>query len=454
MHDNRLRRRQTLALLPVALMYKLSDAACNQLALFEKSMPFGGKLAPENRWIRLTALVDWQTLEIAYAKNFAETGRPGLSARLVIGALIVKHKLQISDEEALQQIIENPYLQYFIGLERFATAPPFASSTLTHVRKRLGEDAFAAFEEMLVNTLIARKLIKTRGLHVDATAFESEITFPTDTRLLNKAREFCVKQIDKLGKAVGQKVRTYRRVAQKEYLAFNKKRRKTKKQIRLMKKHLLQYLRRNVRQLSELLEQAQAAGGVVAEKVKERFETVKTIYDQQKEMYDEKKHTVKNRVVSLHKDYVRPIVRGKCGKNVEFGAKVNLSHVNGFMFADYLSFDNFNESLWLKHAVEAFKKRFDRLPDYVCVDHIFGTRENRAYLKEQGIRTTVKPLGRKKKHPRRTPNCDGDSENRRNAIRSKAVSDIAKKTIILEAYAPNCPKPSRRGSEWGCSPAI
>ncbi len=69
------------------------------------------------------------------------------------------------------------------------------------------------------------------------------------------------------------------------------------------------------------------------------------------------------------------------------------------MFADYLSFDNFNESLWLKHSIEAFKKRFDRLPDYVCVDHIFGTRENRAYLKEQGIRTTVKPLGRKKKAP-------------------------------------------------------
>lgn len=176
----------------------------------------------------MTELVDWQMLELAYAKNFAHTGRPALSARMVIGALIVKHRLQVSDEQALLQIIQNPYLQ---GLGRFTTIPSFNSSTLTRVRKRLGEETFAAFEEMLVNMLVERKLIKPRGLHVDATVYESKITFPTDTGLLNKAREFCMAQIKKLSKAVGAKVRTYCRVARKEYLAFSKKRRKTQKQV-------------------------------------------------------------------------------------------------------------------------------------------------------------------------------------------------------------------------------
>ena len=384
-------------------MYVLSDSARNQLALFNQSLPFAEALDQSNRWIRLSELVDWQKLELAYAKTFSHTGRPGLSGRMVIGALIVKHKLQISDEEALQQIIENAYLQYFVGLERFTITPPFDSSTLTRVRKRLGEETFEAFEAMLIHELVTHKLIRPRSIQVDATAFESEITYPTDTGVLNKAREFCVEQIKVLSKVVGKKVRTYCRVAKQEYLSFNKKRRKTKKQVRVMTKHLLQYLRRNLAQVNELVEQMQGAGHQVSEIVLKTLETVRTIYAQQKEMYDERKHSVKNRIVSLHKAYIRPIVRGKSGKDVEFGAKANLSYVDGYMFADHISFDNFNESQYLQHSIERFERRFGKLPDYACIDQIYGTRENRAYLKEQGIRTTVKPLGRRKSAPSSDP---------------------------------------------------
>lgn len=90
---------------------------------------------------------------------------------------------------------------------------------------------------------------------------------------------------------------------------------------------------------------------------------MKKINAQQNEMYDEKKNTVRDRIVSLHKDYIRPIVRGKNGKQVEFGVKVHLSHANGFMFANHLSFDNFKENQWLQHSIDTFEKRFGSLPD-------------------------------------------------------------------------------------------
>lgn len=379
-------------------MYKFYEPDMNQLEFFEKSLPFGGKLNRDNRWIGLAELVNWRELEGIYAKTFSTTGRPGIRARYVIGSLIIKHKLDCSDDELAEHISENPYMQYFIGLPRFEYRAPYDTSTLSHVRDRLGKEQFEKFEELLIKTLMEKKLIKPKGLLTDATVFQSEITFPTDCGLLNKARQFCVKQIRSISKVVGRKVRTYCRGAQKAYVSFVKNRRKTHKEVRLMQKTLLQYLKRNIRQLSELIEEVKDTGKSVCKQVLETFDTVKELYTQQKQMYDEKKKAISARIVSIHKPYVRPIVRGKDGKNVEFGAKVSLSHVDGYLFADHMSFDNYNEGTKLVDSLERFEKRFCKKPDYVSMDHIYGSKDNRDYLKEQNIRAAVRPLGRPKKH--------------------------------------------------------
>lgn len=378
-------------------MYICQEPDPNQLELFNASLPFDGKLDGDNRWVRLAHTLNWSEWELSYAKLFAADGRPGLRARFVLGALILKHQYQTSDEEILQTILESPYLQYFIGLPRFTTTMPFEASSFSRVRERLGEKTFAAFEQTLINTLVAKKLIRAHAVLVDATVYESEITYPTDCGLLEKARVFCVKQIERLRDVVPEKVRTYCRVARKAYLNFTKKKRKTHKEIRRMQKAALQYLRRNVDQVTALLAKAKDLGHTMAAEAATKFATVKKIYEQQKEMYDDKKKKIEARIVSLCKPYVRPIVRGKSGKDVEFGAKVQLSCVDGYLFPDHLGFDNFNEGTKLEDSIAAFEKRFARLPEYVAMDQIYGSRENRAYLKAKEIRASVKPLGRPKK---------------------------------------------------------
>lgn len=378
-------------------MYKYSLTFTNQLELFEASLPFGGNLNSNNRWIKMAAQVDWEKFEKIYAKTFATIGRPGKDARLVIGALIVKHKLDISDEEMTQQITENPYLQFFVGLATYHYEPPFDSSTLTHVRKRLGEREFDKFEHALIEDLITNKLLEPKGLLIDATVCESDITYPTDCGLLNKARQYCVVQIKELSKIVGTKVRTYCRVAQKEYLNFTKRRQKTQQQIRQMQKSLLQYLRRNIRQMNGLVEHSLEKGHVVSANILNNLEIVTNIYEQQQYMYENKVNTIESRIVSFHKPYVRPIVRNKSGKRVEFGPKVSLSHVDGYVFVDHYSTENYNESTTLEQAIENYKNKFSKYPDYISMDQIYGTRENREYLKEKGIASSVTPLGRKKK---------------------------------------------------------
>ena len=164
-----------------------------------------------------------------------------------------------------------------------------------------------------------------------------------------------------------------------------------------MQKKLLQYLRRNIKQVSGLASQVKELGETISSDIETTLATVESIYAQQKEMYTQKKKSIENRIVSLHKPYVRPIVRGKNGNDVEFGAKINLSLVGKFLFGDHISFDNFNEGIRLQESVEAFFERFGKYPRYVLADAIYGTRVNRKYLDELGVRYTFRPLGRPKK---------------------------------------------------------
>ncbi len=118
------------------------------------------------------------------------------------------------------------------------------------------------------------------------------------------------------------------------------------------------------------------------------------VYRQQQWMYENRTQRIEDRIVSLSQPHIRPIVRGKAGTPVEFGAKLSVSLRDGYVFLDRISWDNFNESTDLKAQVEAFKQSTGRYPKSVYVDRIYRTRENRAFCKEKGIRISGPPLGR------------------------------------------------------------
>ena len=125
-----------------------------QLSLEGFSLPFGGQLDPENRWVKWSRVIPWDALAGCYYKTMDPgKGRPCKDARLVIGALIIKHKLTLSDEEAIMQIQENPYLQYFVGFSGYSNSPPFAPSLFVDIRKRMGAEVFAGFEQVILKKI-------------------------------------------------------------------------------------------------------------------------------------------------------------------------------------------------------------------------------------------------------------------------------------------------------------
>jgi transposase, IS5 family len=218
---------------------------------------------------------------------------------------------------------------------------------------------------------------------------------------LNQSRKQTEKIIDilydRLEEKPSKKPITQRIIAKKEYLKIAKKRRSTKKQRRKAIKKQLQYINRNLGHIERL----QASGAELEwlnDQQHKMLLVVATVYQQQLLMYENKQQRVDDRIVSLTQPHIRPIVRGKAGASVEFGAKLSVSYRNGFVFVDRLSWDNFNESGDLKLQVEEFKIATGYYPESIHVDQIYRTAENRAWCKERGIRITGVPLGRPPKN--------------------------------------------------------
>ncbi len=133
-------------------MYRKVDPVATTASDFE--LPFGGKLAEDNRWVLMAQIIPWSEFEAEYAQNFATVmGAPAKSFRMALGALIIKEKLGISDRETVEQIRENPYLQYFIGKSTYSNEAPFDSSLLVYFRERICADIVNKINQEIVRRI-------------------------------------------------------------------------------------------------------------------------------------------------------------------------------------------------------------------------------------------------------------------------------------------------------------
>ncbi|NER49994.1 MAG: transposase [Symploca sp. SIO1A3] len=137
-------------------MYRKAASTPNSAEDFE--FPDKGKLSFDNRWVIMASLVPWSEFEGEYAKNFAEEmGAPALPFRMALGALIIKEKLGISDRETVEQITENPYLQYFIGQKNYSNEAPFDASLLVKFRERITATLVNEVNQKMVEEAIKKK---------------------------------------------------------------------------------------------------------------------------------------------------------------------------------------------------------------------------------------------------------------------------------------------------------
>jgi transposase, IS5 family len=392
------------------MMY--SKATTGQLTLGDFYLPFGGKLKADNRWVILSKSIPWDKIEDEYASNFSEnklSGNKAMSVRIALGALIIKERLGITDRETVAQIRENPYLQYFLGYSEYLQDDPFDDSLMTYFRKRFDKDTLTKINKMIVIDSFEKEKDEdvaeednnddepeNKGkLLVDATCTPADISYPTDLNLLNEAREKTEAIIDEMHKprkGIHIKPRTYRVKARKDYLKVAKQKSPGRKKVRKAIGKQLGFISRNLKSTDRLIEEGQLQQ--LSKRQYRNLLVISELFRQQSEMYISKVHSIEDRIVSISQPHIRPIVRGKAKAKTEFGAKVSASVVEGFVFADKISFDAYNESTDLVEQIENYHDMFGYYPESVHADKIYRTRENRKFCKNNGIRLSGQPLGR------------------------------------------------------------
>lgn len=390
--------------------------------------PFDIRLNKENRWVKLASELPWDELASVYHQSMTnDNGAKGIDSRIVIGAVIIKHMEGLDDRGTIQAIQENPYMQYFLGLSNFTGKPVFTPSLFVSIRKRLGIEQFEEMNRSIIKKAIEKETSQTEQdskskeekdendnepaptqedttakpqnqgtLQMDATVADAHIKYPTDLDLLNDSREKAEELVDMLYKKLklAKKPRTYRNKARQSYLNLSKKRRKNGKEIRKGIKQQVNFLERDIKIINQLLNKLEGERNQMNNKQLKYFFVIQHVLEQQKQMYKSRTHSIPDRIVSIHQPHVRPIVRGKAGANVEFGAKINIGLQDGYATLDHFDFNAFNESKDLILQVEKYKELRGHYPELVLVDQIYLTRENRKWLKENNIRHIGKPLGR------------------------------------------------------------
>lgn len=388
-------------------MYKESD----DVPEFEKFyLPFGGHLRGDNRWVQLAGIIPWDEIEKRYVGHFSKhIGRTAKTVRLALGALLIKEKLKLTDEETVENIRENPYLQYFLGYESYKDEKPFDPSMMVHFRRRLGADTISEINELVAKRFQKEKEQQQTGkkkyddkdhrnkgqLILDATCFPQDIRHPHDVMILDEARQKTEKIIDTLYEAgtLTEKPRTYRKKARMSFLNFIRGRRRTRQEIRRAARIQLQYLRRNLRIINELL--GTVSPFSISAKQRRDLIVINEVYRQQLELYKKKTHSIPGKILSISQPHIRPIARGKARAAFEFGAKVSASVTeHGMMYVDRLEWESYNESEDLIMQVEKYRERFGRYPESVHADKIYRTRENRNYCESKNIRLSGPHLGR------------------------------------------------------------
>lgn len=412
-------------------MYKRHNG---QISMLESPEMFGSlPLDPNNDWIKMSKFVPWREFDQKYADNFrSKKGQRACDSRMALGSVLIKiHYKGMSDEDLTKEIAMNPYLQYFLGLREYRYECPFDASMMTRFRQRISKEMLAWVNDEIIGREAAAKEQEEKENHkdddshnsgsngnngqeeskngesedenqgtliLDATCVPQNIRFPTDTSLLSEARQKAEEIIDILHEndlTDGEKPRTYREKAHHSYNNFSKTRKKTAKMIRTVIRQQLGYLKRDI----GIIDSIEARHSGCLQKVlpiqkQEMLKVIRLLYEQQEQMYRTKTHKVENRIVSISQPWVRPIVRGKQNADVEFGAKAEMSVVNGFLRIEDLRWDAYNESTTFQDSVESYRKAYGHYPKRVLADTIFRTRENRKYCKEHGIHLNGPKLGK------------------------------------------------------------
>lgn len=341
-------------------------------------------------------IIPWEKLVNNFCLKEQKKGRRSIfSPQGKIALQFLKAYTGLSDKMLLERINSDYQFQFFCGVEVNVADPLTNFKILSEIRTELGFKLNIRTTQKVLADAWGDYISEPEKVMEDATCYESYMRYPTDAKLLWESNEWTYKQIKIFSKSIKKRIPRSKFGEQKsKQLNYSKKKRKTRKQTRKRIKSLLYLLDKLLGQLSEI-EQLLPKGTVLGETYQKRLSAIVMLLDQQQKLYDGEK--VKDRIVSIDKPYVRPIIRGKETKRVEFGPKANIIQVDGINFIEHISFNAFHEGIRLISSVGLVEELFDTKVKKLAGDNIYANNANRSYCTQNGILTSFVRKGRASK---------------------------------------------------------
>ena len=323
--------------------------------------------------------------------------KPFFSAEGKVALMFLKMHTGLSAPKLMEQLNGNIHYQIFCDisinplrpLTNYKLIDDIASELADKLKIQQQQDILAEFWKPYMKDLDT--------FYTDATCYESEMRYPTDQKLLWECNEKAYSIMCTVCQRLGiHRPRTKYLDVEKANLTYVKQRKHNKSQQRKITRRLIKLLGKILAEIRKICRVHDGAEEVLTVKEKSVTEIITKVYRQQKNHFenDNPRESIPDRIVSLAKPYVRPIVRGKEVKPVEFGAKCNNIQVDGISFIEKLSFNAFNEGTRLEHCIKMHKRLFNVDAKKIGGDTGYAGSANRNLCKELGIQTSFVKRGR------------------------------------------------------------
>jgi len=372
----------------------------NNISFFDFSCPHRDYTAYLNRFYsseigRLYDSLPWKDIYKCVKKNYGDPrGRKSLfSLHGKVALMFLKSYTGFSDRKLVEHLNTDFSLQFFCHI--YLHPDEYIKDFKIISKIRMGLSKSMDWTQ-LQKVLMGHWKGLLDNIHVgmcDATCYETDMRYPTDPKLLWESCEWTYQQMKRICKSARMRMPRNKYADQKsKFLAYQKRRKKTHKLTVKRKRSLLYLLDKLLNQLKEVLSQiAKDDHLVMPQRFFRRLSIIHKILIQQRQLFDGQ--PVENRIVSIRKDYIRPIVRGKETKRVEFGAKVNILQIDGINFIEHLSFEAFNESTRLQSTIHLLRQLTGKCT-HIAADQIYATNANRSYCSKNGIYTSFTRKGK------------------------------------------------------------
>jgi hypothetical protein len=311
-----------------------------------------------------------------------------------VALMILKSYTNFSDADLIEHLNGNIHYQLFCGISIHPKSPLTNSKIVSDIRVEIASLLDIDSAQQALADHWRPYLENLHVCMIDATCYETDMRYPTDIKLMWECVDWLNTQIIALCKEL--KIRRPRNKfadVSEAYLEYSKKRKSnmrktTKRSIARRLKNLLSKL---LGQMDSLLNEYKKQM-LLTPVFRKRLATIRDIDVQQEQIFQGEK--VSKRIVSIDKPYIRPIVRGKETKAVEFGLKSNNFQVDDISFINKISFEPFNECKCLQPTVFQHQRLMRTRVKLLAADAIFATNENRKFCTRNGIYTSFVRKGK------------------------------------------------------------